>query len=256
MLPHQRRKAIGDEYLNYQFGWKPLANDLGTTAAAIVDHDALIEQYVRDSGRMVRRRFEFPDKKSSRQVMSKGSVDPWISPSSSYMYDWTSENTGKVVLFEEFEQKTWFSGAFTYYVPDRGNSTLKDNMAREVILARHAYGIQFTPEAVWNLAPWTWLLDWFGNAGDVLHNFSAFAIDGQVLKYGYIMEHTVTKWTYTWQGKSQLRTSRVPEPITLVSESKVRKQANPYGFGISFDGLSAFQKSILAALGLSKGGKR
>jgi len=257
MTHRERRKAIGDEYLNYQFGWKPLADDLGKTAAIIVDHDAIISQYERDSGKMVRRRYVFPDVTSYRKVDDWGPPwNPWCSPPvSSDMYDIWAPNTGRVVLTHEMVRKTWFSGAFSYYLPSRDGS-LKTDMARQVILAKKAYGLTVTPESIWNLTPWSWAIDWFTNAGDVLRNFSAFQIDGQVLMYGYIMQHTVDKYHYTFYGNHQFRGNHRPPPITLVTETKIRKQAQPYGFGISFDGLSTFQKSIIAALGLSKGGKK
>jgi hypothetical protein len=78
------------------------------------------------------------------------------------------------------------------------------------------------------------------------------AIDNQVLAYGYMMEHTIEKYTYHFVGPHKLKTKKDPDPVTLVRESKIRRRATPYGFGITWDGFSSFQLSILAALGLSK----
>jgi hypothetical protein len=127
-------------------------------------------------------------------------------------------------------------------------------LARDVILARKLLGISLTPDVLWNLAPWSWATDWFGNTGDVISNWTAWAIDNQVLLYGYMMEHIVHTYTYTFVGKTGFYQSDArPVSVTLRSESKIRIQASPYGFGLSFDDLSLRQKAIVAALGLTRG---
>jgi len=78
-----------------------------------------------------------------------------------------------------------------------------------------------------------------------------------VLAYGYMMEHTIVSDTYSMTGITDVNGNPVSIPnLTLVTETKVRQVANPYGFGVSWDGLTSFQGSILAALGLTKGRRR
>jgi hypothetical protein len=114
-------------------------------------------------------------------------------------------------------------------------------------------GARLTPTALWNLAPWSWLVDWFSNASEVLQNFDAWMIDSQVLCYAYIMEHTLSTYTYTHIGNHSFHDASVRAPqVTLVSETKTRQRATPYGFGLTWDGLSNLQKSILGALGLTR----
>jgi hypothetical protein len=127
-------------------------------------------------------------------------------------------------------------------------------MDRYALLAKQL-GLTLTPEHLWNLTPWSWALDWFANTGSVLSNISDYANAGLVMRYGYIMETTYVSDTYTMEGA--VRTDGVPficPPLTLVTETKVRQQANPFGFGVSFESLSGFQLSILSALGISRRG--
>lgn len=247
----ERRRAIGSEYLNVEFGWKPLVNDLRDFSHAIVSSDEILSQYERDSGRLVRRSYDFPEliETDIKPYGSKSS--PWTSPSSSLLYNTSQINLGQVVRTEVRATRQWFRGAFSYYVPPADG--LRNSMAREVILARKLLGVSLTPDVLWNLAPWSWMFDWFGNAGDVIRNWTNWAIDNQVLMYGYLMEHKVTIWTYTFTGPTGYKAGSVqPSDIILVSESKVRRKATPYGFGLSWSGFSPRQLSILTALGLTK----
>lgn len=255
----ERRKAVGKEYLNVQFGYKPLADDLAKTANRIVSGDAAFKQYLRDAGKLVRRRYEFPIEESQSFEEISSNASPWIQPSVTTLYDW-SRPGGRVVLQTQRYRRRWFSGAFTYVVPGP-KATGTDAMARSVIMAKKTLGIRLTPAAIWNLTPWSWAIDWFTNASDVLENLDAWIIDGQVLRYGYMMEHTIDKHTYHFlpgtggAGRPhQLQSTKIPPSVTLVTETKLRRTATPYGFGLTWDGLSVFQKSILTALGISKVG--
>jgi hypothetical protein len=250
----QRRKAIGDAYLNSEFGWKPFVSDLMNISQAVLNMNAIMSQYERDSGKLVRRSYFFPDVVEEKAIDFSVNCSPWISPSSSFLYDPSLVNKGKVIRVEKTTYKRWFKGAFTYYVPSDYRFTTTDGAAYAVIQARKTAGLSLSPDAVWNSMPWSWAVDWFVNVGDVLSNLSDWIIDNQVLQYGYIMEHAVREWTYTFVGETGFRARNVIVPsIVLRSESKVRRGATPYGFGLSFNGFSNRQKAIIAALGLTKG---
>lgn len=252
MSGRERRRALGSEYLNVEFGWKPLINDMLGFCRAIVDSSDALAQYERDSGRVVRRRYDFPELVTTKIDTWGGLSSPWTSPSGSGIRDPLTSGKGQVMRSEELRIRRWFSGAFTYYVPP-ASSGMKNSMARDVILARKALGLSLTPDTIWNLGPWSWMFDWFFNAGDLIRNWTNFAIDNQVLLYGYIMEHKIHSYTYTFTGPTGYQSSTAyPSTVTLVSETKVRRKATPYGFGSSWNGFSGRQLAILAALGLTK----
>jgi len=249
LSPQERRRAIGEEHLNVEFGLKPLANDLAAVAVSILEHDRVLSQYVRDSGKMVRRRYEFPVVESSTTEIVRNDCSPWFNPSSSSLYDGSPLNAGKVYRTEETRIRRWFSGAFTYYVPPADG--LRNSVARNVIQARKLLGVSLTPDTLWNLSPWSWAVDWFTNTGDVISNLTDWAIDNQVLVYGYMMEHSLRTYTYTFVGPRGYRGTSPPTIVTS-HEVKRRRAANPYGFGVTWDGLSPRQLSIVGALGISR----
>lgn len=246
--PKQVRKDIGGEYLNYEFGWKPLVSDLKKVAKSITDGDKIWRQYVKDSGKVVRRGHSFPEK-SELKIEQIYDQWPYISPSTNILNNPDTNSWllgGKLLREHTLKQRQWFKGGFMYYVPPPEEGT-----AYAVIQAKKLLGLSLTPDSLWNLAPWSWAIDWFANTGDNLANWSNWAIDGQVVLYGYMMEHTVSSYTYTYTGPPNL-VGGVPPSITTVTETKVRIGAGPYGFGTSWDGLSPRQIAITGAIGISR----
>lgn len=234
------RKA-GGEYLNVEFGWLPLVSDLQDFARSVRNSRQLIDQYVRDSDRKIRRRFT-PQGVISNSVHTGGSL----------CYGQSVTGTTATVSRKE-ETRLWFSGAFKYHVPiDDG---FYNRLLRYEALANHLFGTRITPELVWNLAPWSWAIDWFTNAGDVIHNISLMGVDGLVMQYGYAMRHHRVEERcsggYSFSDNLGQHSGSVARLVA--SEWKQRVRANPYGFGIDDVDLSNRQLAILAALGLSRG---
>jgi hypothetical protein len=248
----QRRKSIAQEHLNYEFGWKPLMSDLRKLSKALLHAEDLIRQYDRDSGKVVRRRYEFPDHEETTARVLKTNTRPWTNPSGSG-FDRDRGNPvvdNKVILTTTVTRRQWFSGGFSYYIPPR-DSHGTDLIARNVILAKRLLGLSLTPDTIWSLMPWSWAIDWFSNIGTSLENWSNWAIDGQVLLYGYVMEHTIASNTYTWVGPTGFASDSIPPTVTLSCERKVRRRASPYGFGIAWEQLSPRQIAIATSLGVT-----
>lgn len=241
-------KAAGGDYLNIQFGWAPLIRDIASTANALTRLTQIWEQLERDAGKTVRRSFHFPLQQESFENVAVVNTMP-----NGIFHSDISEGCTKadVLRTVKTERKVWFKGAFTYHLPTGSDS--RNGLVRNSAKLNAMLGLNLTPEVVWNLAPWSWALDWFANVGDVLSNVADAQVYGLVMRYGYIMEHTVSSVTYSMPG-FRLKYSpgfRVP-PLSYVTETKVRRKANPFGFGVTWDGLSPYQLSILAALGLSR----
>jgi len=248
----EARKHLGEEFLNVEFGWKPLVNDLKDISRSLLHAQSILDQYERDSGKLVRRRYEFPPTVTRKDSVFRDGVSPWINPSYGFLTDSTRTGKGQVILTEKTSRRQWFSGAFSYYVPPADGS-LRTSAARAVIEARKLFGLSLTPDVIWNSAPWSWAFDWFANTSETLGNWASWAIDNQVLMYGYLMEHSFKSYTYTFVGPTGFKSSYTRPPVVeMVVETKLRRQATPYGFGISWNGMSPRQIAIAAALGLTR----
>lgn len=241
-------RDIGGEYLNYQFGWAPIVSDLKKVAHAVNESERILSQLERDSGRNVRRRYKFPRVFNTSQTVGTGRPYPALN-STKYYGDQTLTN------LHQFSQERWFSGCFTYHFERSGKS--RDRMSDAAKSARLLLGVELTPATVWNLSPWSWLADWVSNAGDVMSNVSRFSQDGLVMRYGYLMEHTIRSRSLTYSGGGYYdHPAYRPMPTTtghFLEETKIRVPATPYGFGLDTGGFDPRQWAILGALGISKG---
>jgi hypothetical protein len=246
-------RNAGDEYLNKEFGWDPLISDITSFGDTVRNGHQLVSQYERDMGNLVRRRRNLPSESSTTTTiqgtnqapvsMAFGSPPP--GPGNAGVLQ-----TGTLFRIEKTLKERWFSGAFSYGIPL--NSTGLDGMAEHAGLADRLFGLSLTPDALWQLAPWSWAVDWFTNTGDVLSNISDAVTQGLVMHYGYMMEHTVHSYTYVLEGCTRDGQPFRPPPVELVTETKRRRRANPFGFGVTWDGLSPFQLAIAAALGITR----
>lgn len=248
----QMFRSLGGEYLNVQFGWAPFISDIRKTLYAVKSFHKITRQYARDSGRVVRRRFAFPTETSSSLSgdIRRSGTSLWIyngdNPS------WYTNGVSPVFLENTKARDIWFSGAFQYYL-DPGDSLL-GRLDRYAALADHLLGIKITPEVLWELTPWSWLVDWVADVGTVLSNASSMSSNGLVMKYGYLMCHTREFNRFIIPDGVVFKYGVKTGPIYSLfgRETKERRKATPYGFGIDPGSFSAFQWSILGALGLTK----
>jgi len=250
-------KSVGEEYLNLLFGWTPLISDLTKFAQGAVEAYDKLAQYERDAGRPVRRRLNLPTRQEVLSVSETSPASGGFYSQRDYPGNKTAAGLDKTcVTVRTITQQRWFSGAFIYFLPSGYDS--RSALDGLTLYAREILGLELTPEVIWNLTPWTWAVDWFSNFGDVFSTLSRVTGEQLVVLYGYMMEHTIVKDTYTKKnpGNVFIGTSSGVGSIDLITETKMRRRANPFGFGLTWDGLSPYQLSVLAALGITRGSQK
>jgi hypothetical protein len=133
-----------------------------------------------------------------------------------------------------------------YYLA--ADSQLFGSMHRAAQLAKATLGIRLDLELLWELAPWTWLSDWFVNIGDILSLNAAISTNDQVLQYAYLMHETQVSYKYSHSGVILAEKPTGPISSLITQRKQERVRATPYGFGVNLNGLSPEQIAILAAL--------
>lgn len=272
-----RIKAVGSDYLNLMFGVTPLLKEIDTLMRLTSKISDLTEQLIKDSGnQIVRKRANPPLEVIYPTLTTVNGSGDFLKPLTRLPLGgddgYSVTNSAEYFLkggvrMESTTRDTtnsWFSGSFVYYVEKlRIPSQVRDffdtignreQVPIEKVVSNYLLGMSdanISNGLWWELTPFSWLIDWFVNVGDVLDNRHAFDNLGLVMNYGYVMVEQVRSTTTTHRASdgrvfsSQVRYVR-----------KTRRRANPYGFGLKDSDLNPFQVSILGALATNGLGSR
>lgn len=249
-------REFGGEHLNMEFGWKPLVSDVQSVAETMAESDMLLKKLIAKSGEPLRRRWFAPFTKTTTMKEKTG-----LTSLRAYPFNTSSLNSlmirdpGKIryTQVDEISQDISFSGAYTYHLPEAIRTETYKGIIEK---AHYLLGLEMTPEVLWNIAPWSWLIDWFSNAGNIISNITKLQVDGTVLHYGYIMFRKIHKRTIIAHDVFTTSGDYIGDVVTsVISERKSRHRATPYGFGLNPATFTGRQWAILGALGLTKSDK-
>jgi hypothetical protein len=255
-------QALGSEYLNVVFGWTPILKDVQAAVDVLTSIDQLL--FPEES---TRRSFKRTVNANSRSHEIAGGAElgivPLVRPGTSFndanaevgSYAGSSSNDwrGFDTLGISWNESVWTSARFaTGATPSATNNGHLDR-------AIQLLGLEITPELIWELTPWSWLIDWFTNVGTVIENMSALGLSNTILNYAYSTFRRETLLTVDADPKDNL-TGRYPirkkfpngHGFMVKIDQKVRIAASPFGFGIAGNSLQAGQLAILTALGLAR----
>lgn len=239
-------KAVAGDYLNFQFGWLPFYNEIKDLLANYLKEEELIQQLARDNGRPVRRSGPVDIVKSTSTSVSKSATQSsYIKPAlPSALYDGPATRWVTTTVSERY----WFSGRFRYWLPALSNSPGSEKAKEQA--RRIIYGAEVTPNTLYQLMPWSWLIDWFSPVGSVISNMNDRA-DNLTADYAYAMGHKTETIRTVCQGKLK-NSSDHYTMYEVTIESQNRSRASPYGFGVLPSSFSTRQIAILASLGVTK----
>jgi hypothetical protein len=257
-------KTAGDSYLYGAFGLYPMLQDLNFLLEMQAKLKRKIDWLRRHNGKSIRRKIELNAYGFSEDIPRNLPRLSTVFPSQHtevYAPGWGDVQPFPVL--KTYKQRIWFSAKYRFWIPDLSRWSSNRPIRG---LQTHLLGLALDPSIIYKLIPWSWLLDWFTSVGAALSNVYQMAKYGVVAEYAYVM----CKESYSYKAPGDISvyngdygsTGFKPAMIRHFSgvssteyEFRQREVANPYGFGITFSSLSAFQLSILAALGLSRGGK-
>ncbi len=258
-------KDSADLHLGAAFGVAPMLQDL----FFLLEMREKLKQKIRwlrsHNGKTVHRKFNMRSLDWSEAIPQSlprvSTVNPGLNTAC------YAPGYGTVQNFDvnhSYKSLIWFAGRFQFHVPEldvMGDGPLWG-------LKLHLLGLAPDISILYKLIPWTWLIDWFSSVGSILSNLYQNARYHVVARYAYIMCRETHKWEspgeitvyagdfgdFIGRGAKYWTQHFVGSSFTKY-DFRTREVANPYGFGITYPSLSAYQWSILVALGLSRGGK-
>jgi len=244
--PKGSAKIAADNWLNTQFGWRPFLGDVRKFYKTWKRADQLVTQLIADNGQWIRRRGTVAKTESSSRLIHYGPTSLGTTyPSFTEPGFFLVNAAGTMDVDSLTTQKVWFEGTFKYWIPKEK----LESVSWKKEAARRIYGTDVTPSVLWELTPWSWLVDWFSNVGDVISNLDTGLVHNLVAKFAYVMGTTEQCLSITTLMNTRLSGTLSHKWWILLSR-KLRSEANPFGFGLSDSSLSARQWGILSALGM------
>lgn len=267
-------RNAGGEYLNVQFGWLPMVSDLKKLCSILLDTEAVLANRKGKQGRPQHTTFSPPEVLSSDTsttavqataagcgdrlitldesvISAAGRYGAHLSGDARYSVASTSISLRDCAITRTASRKRKFTGSFTSSFPYPGAD------ASWLEKASALMNWELTPQVLWELAPWSWLVDWFLRIQSTIESNSIAGDKRIVMNYGYVTQLDTYRVLITGipVERSNPDLSVNPMSVSTVEEFTFvrRVRANPFGFQVStFQGLNPSQVSILAALGLSR----
>lgn len=268
-------RSLGNEYLNADFGWAAYIKDMQKLFALQKTLQSRLAQLVRDNGLSIKRRRTIR-KSDESAILASGLISqPWgplddpstggssllpgivsIGPFDPRDVHPVGDGALSYIIQERTVVDVWFQGTFRYFVGNIGSSQWTTRATQAL------FGGDLTPSVLWEVIPWSWLIDWFANVGDLLSNLSTNAVDDEAYSNCNVMRHEYTLREVTcgvvWDRIDNHFNVNLPggdESLvySLKTENKMRHAASPFGFGLNWPDFSLRQIVIAAALGFTRG---
>ncbi len=259
-------KNTGEAYLYGAFGLAPMLQDLLFLCKMQEKLDKKVTWLRRHNGKSVRRKIELDKGGFSEDIPRNVSPIVTVGPSQSTdLYAGGQGGAQPFPILKTYQRRIWFAAKYRYYIPElakdpRSNSPISGSLTAFLL------GLSPDPSIIYKVMPWSWLLDWFVPVGSALSNVYNMSRYHVVNEYAYVM--CSEDYTYQAPGHIVMHSGKLSPLFQWVDpdwtfsgvsrteyQFRQREVANPFGFGVTFASLSAYQWSILAALGLSRGGK-
>lgn len=147
------RKVLGylnGQHLNWEFGWKPFLGDIRKTLKAIDSFQTRLDRFISNQDQELRRRFT---DKVQEVVWDETYTHPLLG-----MWRWKYEGTLRIVRASSFD--------FSYVLPKMGETELR------VRAYLDSLGLDLSIANLWEVIPWSFVVDWFWNVGGFLQQFS------------------------------------------------------------------------------------
>jgi hypothetical protein len=222
--------------LEYQFGIMPIVNDL----IKMLKFQELTDKRFRalkdlSKGSSVRHATVYQDT----------SVEPW---SGSTFLTGLYQETTKIRWRMQTDRRIWVSTRWNTDAPLPDSDQELQRLANQLVV-----GSNISFATLWNAMPWSWLVDWFSNTGDIIQGWENTIPVNHT--GSCIMRHTrkqVNAWEWTVEPSGGRQTLA---PIPNLRETKFRSAAPSFVLPEFYlPGLTGGQLSILSALTVVKGG--
>jgi hypothetical protein len=239
---NQLTRGLGNVGLGITFGVLPLQRLLTQLPTMVADVENAMFKAKFNDGKTFHRHITLRDTERNVRYFLPGACWP-----AQFAEAWMYENSGTVHVI--LKEKIWFETDLVYNLPvDSGID--KHETLRQIIK-----GTRIDGSVLYELTPFSWLIDWFTSAGAIINN----SMDHTLYRFKnpcimHESQHTkhvngkLTYWTgHTPWGGSDVK--RTVHPKSTVKVTVKRRQGYNWGsIGLTLEPLSGYQASVLAFL--------
>jgi hypothetical protein len=254
------RNALGSDYLNIVFGWTPLIQEY----ANVIKVGMNLERVIYYESFRRKRRWDGP---SFNQKLDEIHHINYIG--AAYTNTQRFSEPGDVFgpsggATIRYQVNTEISESENYHFSSRYTGLAKASRKAESLSDQASdvfkrLGLVDDPQLLWDLLPYSWLVDWFTTMGDSIANANTYAPHAgkYSVDYAYLTTQRVQKVDSAVVRPEEISpqiksiTLSVPKSFGY-STTRWRDRATPFGFGTQMASLSASQFAILTSLGLAK----
>jgi len=225
-------KELGRENLRYQFGIKPVVEDV----FKIFNFNDQVDRRIKEIERL-------KSTKGLRRTVSVGMG----SLASDVL--WTQQSNGIFLSTRARGNTVREKRVHCRWTPTSDLSKMYTPAEMRRLIQRCVLGLTVDFSTVWELIPWSWLIDWIGNVGTFLQ--ASRNIIPASLTTCVVMTHTRTEWSAPGLSGTKNNQHYSLEPIQIIRESKTRTSVSP-SVTAQFPFLDGNQLGILASLAVTR----
>nr|UJQ85149.1 MAG: hypothetical protein 1 [Leviviridae sp.] len=175
---------LAGSYVAYSFGWAPLISDIGKMLklqALIAKRVQYLKKAASKKGNRVKRQ------------LGTNTIDR---PGYSYQLSWLNSPPsikGRATVTEV--QKVWFTAQLQLIGQLPAN-----NAAYQAAASAAVIGSRFSVSTLWEAMPWSWLMDYFVNIGDILEAGRGgipYHVSNMCIMAESIVHDRVGEWSHT-----------------------------------------------------------
>lgn len=194
-------RRTGSRWLNYEFMVRPLVGDI---VKAVNIHDQI--------NRRIREINDLYDGNGIRKTVRQGSYTSSSNPSA------TVQSVGVTIMCQFDKVTTTRCSTHIRWAPTSRCGLKPSPRLIRALAVQAVYGGTIDLSTLWEIMPWSWMIDWFGNVGEYLSS-NRNIIPARVTGV-YPMKHTMTTGYVQPYRSGNGETTMTA--ITGIRESKVR----------------------------------
>lgn len=250
----------GSEALNIMFGWVPLIQEY----ANLIKVGMALERVIYYESFRRKRQWDGPSVSgtSSPSVLLSCSGSAYGVDTLHRVGDVLGGTTGVGASF--YAAHRWvesedyhFSSKYTGLAKAGRRANAFSDQAMDVV---KRLGLVDDPQMLWELTPYSWLVDWFTSMGASISNANVYSpVRGKYnVDYAYLTTQRIRSSEADLSRPvsalgANVKSLRVTRPRSIaISTTRWRDRATPFGFGTQLGSLSGSQFAILVALGFAR----